>query len=74
MTCDFMSFSTVFQSSQDDERLKGCVQWNPIYSQEDLLGVGLKVGTARSVGQPLTHRAVEALRIQKLDSKKCRSI
>ena len=28
MTCDFMSFSTVFQSYQDDEGLimKGCVQ------------------------------------------------
>ena len=28
MTCDFMSFSTVFQSYQDDGRLimKGCVQ------------------------------------------------
>ena len=32
LTCDFASFSTVFQSYQDDERLimKGCVQWNPI--------------------------------------------
>ena len=31
MTCDFISFSTVFQSYQDDERLimKGCVQLNP---------------------------------------------
>ena len=30
MTCDFTSFSTVFQSYQDDERLimKGSVQWN----------------------------------------------
>ena len=29
---DFMSFSTVFQSYQDDERviLKNCVQWNTI--------------------------------------------
>ena len=29
MTCDFTSFSTVFQSYQHDERLimKGCVQW-----------------------------------------------
>ena len=29
MTCDFTSFSTVFQSYQDDGRLimKGCVQW-----------------------------------------------
>ena len=30
MTCVFTSFSTVFQSYQDDERLivKGCVQWS----------------------------------------------
>ena len=30
MTCDFTSFSTVFQSYQDDERLimKGFVQWS----------------------------------------------
>ena len=30
MTCDFTSFSTVFQ---DDVRLimKGCVQWNSVY-------------------------------------------
>ena len=33
MTCDFMSFSKVFQSYQDDGRMimKGCVQWNPVY-------------------------------------------
>ena len=33
MTCDFTSFSTVFQSYQDDGRLimKGCVQWNSVY-------------------------------------------
>ena len=33
MTCDFMSFSTVFQSYQDDGRLimKDCVQWNSVY-------------------------------------------
>ena len=31
MTCDFTSFSTVFQSYQDDRQMimKGCVQWNP---------------------------------------------
>ena len=30
MTCDFTSFSTVFQSYQDDiwMIMKGCVQWN----------------------------------------------
>ena len=34
MTCDFTSFSTVFQSYQDDGRLimKGCVQWSSVYS------------------------------------------
>ena len=33
MICDFTSFSTVFQSYQDDERLimKGCVQWSSVY-------------------------------------------
>ena len=33
ITCDFTSFSTVFQSYQDDGRMiiKGCVQWNPVY-------------------------------------------
>ena len=33
MICDFTSFSTVFQSYQDDERLvmKGCVQWKSVY-------------------------------------------
>ena len=33
MICDFTSFSTVFQSYQDDGRMimKGCVQWNPVY-------------------------------------------
>ena len=32
MTWDFTSFSTVFQSYQDDGRLimKGCVQWNSV--------------------------------------------
>ena len=27
MTCDFASYSTVFQSYQDDGQMKGCVQW-----------------------------------------------
>ena len=33
MTCNFRSFSKVFQSYQEDERLivKVCVQWNPVY-------------------------------------------
>ena len=52
LTCDVTSFSTAFQSYQDDERLimKGCVQWNR---------AGLEFTTARSVGQrlkPLSYR------------------
>ena len=37
MTCDFPSFSTVFQSYQDNERsiMKGCVQWSPVYGGEE---------------------------------------
>ena len=33
LTCDFTFFSTVFQSYQDDERVKinGCVQLDPVY-------------------------------------------
>ena len=33
MACDFMSFSTVFQSYQDGGRLimNGCVQWSSFY-------------------------------------------
>ena len=46
MTCDFMSFSTVFQSYQDNGRLimNGCVQWNSIYGCEDLPQAGIKLG------------------------------
>ena len=34
MICNFTSFSTVFQSYQDDGQMviKGCVQWNPVCS------------------------------------------
>ena len=34
---DLKSFSTVFQSYQDEEGLilKGCMQWNPVYGSED---------------------------------------
>ena len=33
MACDFTSFSTVFQSYQDDGKLimKVCVQWSSVY-------------------------------------------
>ena len=36
-SCDFMSFSTVFQSYQGDGWMiiKGSVQWNPVNRQED---------------------------------------
>ena len=57
MTCDFISFSTVFQSYQDDrganERLcaiEPCLQLKRSESQ-----VGLKPNTARSVQQRLTY-------------------
>ena len=35
MTCDVTSFSTVFQSYQDEERLimKGRVQWNSVFEK-----------------------------------------
>ena len=34
---NFMSFSSVFESYQDDGQLimKGCMQWNPVYNSED---------------------------------------
>ena len=42
MTCDFTSFSSVFQSYQDDGQMimKGCVQWNPVYGWEDFASSG----------------------------------
>ena len=54
MTCDFTSFSTVFQLYQDDGRMimKGCVQWNPVYDSKDPR-LRLELTTARSVGQRL---------------------
>ena len=37
MTCNFTSFSTVFQSYQDNGWMiiKGYVQWNLVYGLED---------------------------------------
>ena len=56
MICNFTSFSTVFQSYQDDGQImKGCVQWNPVYVEKILPRAGIKLRTARSVGQRLTH-------------------
>ena len=62
MTCDFTSFSTVFQSYQDDGQLiiKGCVQWNPFTVEKSSPRAGLELGTARSVGQRLTHRTINS--------------
>ena len=36
ITCDFTSFSTVFQTYLDDDRLiiKGCVQLSPAYGRD----------------------------------------
>ena len=44
--CNFTSFSTVFQSYQDDGQviMKGCVQWNPVYDGKDCLRQGLNQG------------------------------
>ena len=38
----FTSFSTVFQSYLDDGpmKMKGCVQWNPIYGWDDFASSG----------------------------------
>ena len=63
MTCDFKSFSTVFQSYQDDEGMlkKDCMQRNPVYNWKDSPAqVGLEPRTARSVGQHLTYWATRA--------------
>ena len=37
ITCYFTSFSTVFQSYQDDGWviMEGCVQWNLVYRRKD---------------------------------------
>ena len=62
MTCDFTSFSTVFQSYQDDGRMimKRCVQWSSVYIWEDFASSGDGTWSARSVGQHLTHWATGA--------------
>ena len=62
MTCNFTSFSTVFQSYQDDGRLimKGSMQWSSIYGWENFAWGGDQTQSARSVSQPLTHWATGA--------------
>ena len=52
MTCDFMSFSTIFQSNQDDEPviMKGYVQLSPVSNEKtSTYNAGLE--PVRSVGQ-----------------------
>ena len=65
MTCDFTSFSAVFQSYKDDGRLimKDCVQWNSVCGGEDFASSGDRTRSARSVGQRLTHRATVAPKV-----------
>ena len=48
MTCCFTTFSTVFQSYQDDECviMKGCVQWNPVLQLK---------GSFPRMAQPFNH-------------------
>ena len=38
MFCNLMSFLTVFQSYQDDEKviMEGCVQWISVYGWEEI--------------------------------------
>ena len=57
MTCDLASFSTVFQSYQNNGRLimEGFVQGNSAYSREDFASSRDLTQSARSAGQSLTH-------------------
>ena len=62
ITYDFTTFSTVFQSFQDDERLiiKGLCNGTPSTVEKNSPQAGLELGTARSASQRLTHRATGA--------------
>ena len=46
MICDFTSFSTAFQSYQDNGRLimKGCVPSAPLSVEKIMLQAGIKLG------------------------------
>ena len=57
MTCNFTSFSTVFQSYQDEEWLimKAVCNGIPFTVEKILPLAGIKLTTARSVGQCLAH-------------------
>ena len=57
MTSDFTSFSTEFQSYQDDGRMimKDCATEPRLWLKRSLPQVGIEPGIARSVGPRLTH-------------------
>ena len=57
MTCDFTSFSTEFHSYQGDETLIMKVVCNetPFAVEKISPRAGLRLGTAISAGQRLTH-------------------
>ena len=68
MICNFTSFSTVFQSYQDDGRMKmkGCVQWNPIYGYEDFASSEARTrgcSISRPALNPLSYRCPICLEI-----------
>ena len=62
MTCDFTSFSTVFQSYQDNEKaiMEGYVQWSLFMAEKILTWAGLEPKAARLVGLGLTYWATWA--------------
>ena len=57
ITCNFTSFSTVFQSNHDDERVLRKVVCNetPFTVEKISSRAGLELDTARSAGHCLTH-------------------
>ena len=58
MTCDFMSFSTIFQSYQDDGQriMEGCVQMDPQFTVEKFrLERGSNPGLLDQWARCLTH-------------------
>ena len=68
MTCDFTSFSTVFQSYRDYGRMiskKGCVHWNHVYGRDDFASSG-----TRTRDQKISRPALNPLSYAR-DSCKC---
>ena len=65
MTCDFTSFSTVFQSYQDDGRviMKGLCNRTPFTVETFSASSGDRTRAARSVGQRLIYRATGLLSV-----------